>query len=78
VFYGGSWAVRGLGLTHHEGLLNTRVALEGLSLLALAAGLVWGIVASVATRRAVAIIGSLLNAAALAVLFYRVFLSVKK
>ena len=76
--YAGSRWLRAAGLTRRDFLLSLRTALEGLSPLLLAAGLVWAIVAALATRRPAAVGWLVLNAAALAFVVYLVFLSVKK
>ena len=77
-FYGGAWAIRAAGWGRYEAMLTLRIALEGVSPLTLAAGCLWGGLAIVRTRRMVAVLGMLLNTVSFIVVFYRVFLSVKK
>jgi hypothetical protein len=76
--YAGSRWLRATGLTSRDAFLTLRTVLEGISPLVLAAGVLWGIVAAVRTRKAAALFGPALCAAGLAFVVYHVFLSVKK
>ena len=55
--YLGSLAIRLWGLARYEAILDLRIALEGLSALLLAVGVLWGIVAAFWTRTPVAFAG---------------------